>query len=86
MARPSAVGSLTNGFGEWLPKNKQGMKECYPLDKTAVRKSRPLCINEREPGRGGCRWMERLGNIAAVMGDGWPSLTAAPESIRPANS
>lgn len=35
----SAVDSLPNGFSKWLPKNKQGMKECYPLDKTAVRKS-----------------------------------------------
>lgn len=53
--------------GEWLPKSKLGMNECYPLDKMAVCKMWPLCINEQELGGHSSRWMDRSHNKLIVM-------------------
>lgn len=65
--------------GECLPKSKLGMNEWYPLDKMAIGKLWPLCINEQELG--GSRWMEWFHNQLIVMEAGSLSFTAALPSM-----
>lgn len=71
--------------GEHLPKSKLGMNEWYPLDKMAVGKLWPLCINEQELGGSRSRWMERSPNQPIIMEADSLSFTAALPSIWPVN-
>lgn len=67
--------------GECLPKSKLGINEWYPLDKMAVCKLWPLCINEQELDGSRSRWTEWFRNQLIVMEAGSLSCTAALPSI-----